>query len=1247
MKNQLVDTNTMKATALATAVFALAFAARAAYEDVTVEKYPDADSVLVDSLESVEYKPDGTYTSTSTSTSKILTEKGRREESVITLSYSARYGKAEIIDVFVTGADGVERKVDVSATTKETTDNSSASSNIYDPMQRKITCTVPGLKVGDVVRYTSRRVIFKSRVKDQFADISVMEWTCPILRQEYRVKAPRERPLRCTAVRNPLGNVSYKKDALADGSVLHVWTATNSPQAFAEPDMPPMHTQVQRLLVSTAEDWPQISRWYWDLSRPHLAMTTPAITNRVNEIVSSLPAGAKDGDKIAAIYKWVAQEVRYMGLTMEDTSPGYAPHDVNITFDNKYGVCRDKAALLVAMLRVAGFEAFPVLIHAGARMDPDVPLPYFNHAITAVRAPGAPGANADGFILMDSTDESSRDIMPAYLGNRSYLVATPEGEGLHTSPVASSDENALVVDSDGTLERDGSLIMESRIAFRGINDNMYRHAMLRKKSEERRRVFERLLMKVAPGAELLSFNMVPKDLRETEREFGVTLRYRVNEAVLRGETRDELAVPFLSRMLGMANWLLEGSTSLERRRFPLVVSSTAKVDEKVRIDLGGTLGRPVSLPEPAKVQGSYSFEGAYSVKGGVLSASRVLSVDAVEFDPQEYQRLREGIKRVEAAERARPAFVKDRDAGADVHYRRVEEYCNVTSPYSWVATNIVEKEILTYDGKKKSAELKFSYNPTWKSVEIVSATVSNRNGRVYSAGDRERTQLDCGWAASAPRYAASRQQIVNLPSVEIGSVITYIAVTTVTNAPCPFRDKWSFDVREPTDLIVVDYRDWKGEKWTRRVVNPKRLPSEPLQPEAELWRDVKVVTHGDFAAAAKRLSAAVPEEPLKSGAAYDEAKGLEGAEAKMTSVRDWMAKNVRVSGPSLYELPLSMQLTDPAKVVTERYATRLDYVRTLCATLRGLGLDADIVFAANDALENPVVAEAEAGRDMANVAKFSSSLCRVKVREGGFLCWGGRTKTYYIGTENEYTPIAATPWLGSRILDPAAGGVSGKVEPVSPEEEYRTSNTTRYNISVRENGAVDVDYSDELYGSGVGAFRKRYAEMLPEDRSRHFQGLIGAMAQAASATRELTTDIKGYPARMSFSVYVPDYATVSGDAITLSVPGIGAAPFQLGASVRETPIGVPSRDGDLVTETRIAFPKGYDKVEHLPAAYETPYCNVKVKSQVEDGRLVVVVTETLHSRVRTNLPAAQGALLREYTRLASSRATRTVVVRRR
>ena len=88
-----------------------------------------------------------------------------------------------------------------------------------------------------------------------------------------------------------------------------------------------------------------------------------------------------------------------MGVTPEKDRPGFEPHDVCLTFDKKYGVCRDKAGLLVAMLRTAGFEAYPVLTSVGKQGDPGIPDYFFNHAIVAVSL--KPGQ----YTLMDPTDE--------------------------------------------------------------------------------------------------------------------------------------------------------------------------------------------------------------------------------------------------------------------------------------------------------------------------------------------------------------------------------------------------------------------------------------------------------------------------------------------------------------------------------------------------------------------------------------------------------------------------------------------------------------------------------------------------------------------------------------------------------------------------------------------------------------------------------------------------------------------------
>ena len=1205
-------------------------------QSINSQRFPDADIVTVDEIEKVRYNPDGTYEQTDEWWTKILTEKGRREESSLSLDYSKRYGEAKIVFVKAIGADGVEREIDVSKTTKDSTDNSSMSVNIYDPLDRRIVCTIPGLKVGETVHAKTMRRTTKPRCEGKWADLAVMEGTYPIVRSTYEVTSPAALPLKKIAIRHPLGNVVTNVTRLADGSWVHTFTATNSAQAFPEPDMPPMYTQVQNVRVSTAKDWPEISKWYWDLCAPHLAKTNAAMVAKVEELRKDERQETRD-ETMRRIFKFVSQEVRYMGLTMEDTSPGYAPHDVDVTFDNRYGVCRDKAGLLVAMLRLAGFKAFPVLIHVGAKLDPEVPQPFFNHAIVAVEAGAGDRSTEEGstytYILMDPTNENTKDLYPSYLGNCSYLVCRPEGEVLQTSPVETPEHNALDIESCATLSRDGSMFFESEISFRGINDTAYRGTLAKRTPEERQKTFERILKRVSPGAELATCEIEPKDLRDTATPLAVRLAAKFPETVIRGETRDELTVPVLSRSLGLANWLLEGNTSLERRKYALTVDSTACVRERLAIDLGQALGEALELPQSEKTQNGYDYACAFAVTNGVLTMERTLAVSAVEFEPESYLRLREDMKRVEAAERKKPVFASDRLHDANVRSILDSSETTLFSDYSWVTTNIDVTEVLTYKGKKDSAELKFNYHPSWKQIDLVYATVSNRDGRVYSVTPKEVNEMDCGWAASAPRYPAGKIKIVNLPSVEIGSVIRLKTVVTATNAPAPFYACMYFDSHQPVDRLVRRVDDFKCD--SSKV---KRLPDEPNQPDGRLWRDHKIITRGDWKVAAERLGKAVEVERIGEDFRL-ETKDMKG-------IRDWMAKYVKVVGPSLYELPLERQLTDPEVILKERYATRLDYIRALCALLRGAGYEADVVFAANNA-KCQASLKAQDRELYPNIRAYNLPLCRVRVREGGFLWWGGEMKEYFLGTENEYTPIGATGYDGSDYFDPA-NGEFGVVRNV--DQDYRTQDSEVCVIDIRENGAVDISVTNRAYGAQVGAFRKRFAEILPEMRSRFYQSLLGDISQAASATSELVTDTEGYPAETTFSCFVPEYATVGKDAISITLPPFNEVLPNLTGTARETPVGVGATD---FKEERVIvrFPEDYTEIEHMPQGFDftgTGFLQrAFVSPRVSGGTLTVTILRVTAVSSPFALSPEFAENAKELRRRSSSRANRTIIVRRK
>ena len=1225
------------------AVFVFCGAVLFADDGITLEKYPDADAVSVKSVREITYKTDGTCVDHDEEWVKVLTDKGRRDESELVLRYSSRYGAARVISVSIFDTNGVERVVDVSSTTMETTDNSSMDENIYDPMHRKIVCNVPGLKVGETIHYAYERSTFRSRIEGQWADMAVFEWECPILDSTLRVIAPKELPLKKMVVRYPLGNIDSSVEERDDGTIVYTWQAKNSAQVFSEPDTPPFYLLVQNLQISTAESWEQLSRWYWDLCLPHLMTDDGQISAKVAEIVADIPEDAFI-ERIRAIYKWVAQEIRYMGLTMEDDSPGYAPHDVNITFGNRYGVCRDKAALLVAMLRMAGIEAYPVLIQAGAKKDPDVPQPYFNHAIVAVANPdyvydpSLDDQTDDKYILMDPTDESSRDLMPSYLCNCSYMVARPDGETLRTSPVVPAGDNSIIVEASGTLSLDGVIMLNQTISFNGANDNAFRQMLLRRNPESRRKVFETILRARFPGAELMQCEILPLDLRDTEKQLKVKLLSRLPEAVLRGENRDELTPPLMTPSLGAHCWLLDGKTSLEARKYPLVINSTASAVETLRLELGGNLGGPLYLPEDRNFGGKYEFAKTFRVEGDTLVVQRRAAINDVEFSPEEYARLREALKAIESTERERPIFGKNYDANANVHFKLYKHETDLDGDSNWVSTNTIVKEILTYDGKKNSSELTFSFNPTWENVEIVSAVVSNADGKVSYLSEQEINIMDCGWASSAPRYPASKMMVVNLPSVEIGSTISYVVARTVKNSPAPFYGRWNFDVIEPTDEYFVRINDL----WRKETL-PRMVKTENMAAPGEYWRDVWIISSNSFHKVAEKLRLA------------SNVRAIKGEAKTIGEIRDWMTRHVRISGPSLYEVPIESQLTDPETVIKERYASQLDYIRTMCALMRGAGYEADVVFSSADGGLNDYMKR----RDMElhpNVYAYSVPLCRVRETTGGLLFgllpFGRETVTYFVGVENEFTPIGACSYAGSHYFDPE----TETFEIVTnTKDEYNAYAMSVFKLNVSDNGLVEFDVENKLWGVGVGAFRKKYEEMLPEDRSRHQQELLVSISKAARVKGDLVTDTKGYPAMRSFSCSAPSFATIEGDVLTLALPDFYSPLFPLTGVCRDTPLCLDPIEGERITYS-VTFPAGYTEIEHLPKAFafrnlydalNAWFLNTVSTRFDDDGRLVVDVVRERAARFQTIIDAEYFGMLKDWSRIASSRSNRTIVVRRK
>ena len=115
----------------------------------------------------------------------------------------------------------------------------------------------------------------------------------------------------------------------------------------------PMPEVSRQIFVSNMESWEFMSRWYDELASPSY---TPddAVKAKVTELTDNLTT---DEEKIAAIFYFVSNDIRYVETKLSGRKAGYKPEPAGVTYANRYGVCRDKAALMVSMLRTAGIPS--------------------------------------------------------------------------------------------------------------------------------------------------------------------------------------------------------------------------------------------------------------------------------------------------------------------------------------------------------------------------------------------------------------------------------------------------------------------------------------------------------------------------------------------------------------------------------------------------------------------------------------------------------------------------------------------------------------------------------------------------------------------------------------------------------------------------------------------------------------------------------------------------------------------------
>ncbi len=334
------------------------------------------------------------------------------------------------------------------------------------------------VEVGATVVVAARRIRDLRRWPLPWSEVVHTQFSVPIETFELTVRWP-------VTMSAPI----YKSD---DTALKCVGEATalrcrrsSIPPVAEDPEIRSWPDLLPHIAIADGDQWDELvarERSILDRSAP----PSPAVVG----LASRLVKGAKTfEDRVERLFRFVADDIRYVGF--EHGRGAVEPRPPEVTLERRFGDCKDKVALLLALARAIGLSGHAVLV-ASDRHDPSKLLmpswKYFDHVIACLNQP-----SSDSLLCMDPTDP---DLPAGVLsqGVRSAVVLAvlqgakpghlPRGNGVSTPGWA------IGMDSTNKIACDGSVAETLTRSYGSAGAGLFRGRLRAQNATERRRWME-------------------------------------------------------------------------------------------------------------------------------------------------------------------------------------------------------------------------------------------------------------------------------------------------------------------------------------------------------------------------------------------------------------------------------------------------------------------------------------------------------------------------------------------------------------------------------------------------------------------------------------------------------------------------------------------------------------------------------------------------------------------------------------
>ncbi len=442
------------------------------------------------------FHPDGTKTEIRRLAYRVLNPNGLADWSTLSATYRPWFEAKPELHAQVVAPDGRVYALDPETITEASV--SDRNDMLSDA--RQVRAPLPAMNVGSYVEQT----IIKREIEPFFAAGTAGKFyfgmEVPVYRSRVILEIPKDLHLEYEV----RGIDLEPQVAQADG--LKVVTFEVGAQLPLGPPTLFMPSDVPRfpyVAFSTVRSWVDVASRYSDIVEGQLAGYD------ARPLVEGIDGGLPREQLVAEVVARLHANVRYTAVEFGERS--VVPWPPAKTMARRFGDCKDKGVLLIAMLRAVGLDGRLALLRSGFGEDvrPDLPgLEAFDHAV--VHIPGSPE------LWIDATAEYvAVGELPISDQGRYALVADPATDDLRRIPEAHARSNRYLEQRTVTLSEWGPMAVVERTLAHGSIERRMRMQFADSAAVDVREALTRYVRKNYRSDRLQDYRMSdPKDLSE-------------------------------------------------------------------------------------------------------------------------------------------------------------------------------------------------------------------------------------------------------------------------------------------------------------------------------------------------------------------------------------------------------------------------------------------------------------------------------------------------------------------------------------------------------------------------------------------------------------------------------------------------------------------------------------------------------------------------------------------------------------